>query len=203
MRENERSRVNPLEDLYAAKRVDQQTFSDIWNKLPSAPILNHQTQVPNEPVQGMFVVDPVRGEFCFYLGDEWICIGNKEPTYAIKIFSDTKATVVRPGAFRWVIPKKYDGWYIVDVEGFLGTAGSGPSVLQLSTSAGTLDILSTPVTIAASQLWSVATGTQPVINQARNQVHQGQDLWWDIETAGAGSFGIGGYVMLDRDQIAP
>jgi hypothetical protein len=202
-RENDKSSRNVFDDLYHKHRVDQQTFSDMWNKLPSAPILNHQTQVPNQPVNGMFVVDPEQPAWCFFLQDRWYCIGPQVPTYAIKIFSDTKATVIRDGAFRWTIPRKYDGWYIINVEAFVGTPGTGPTTLQLSKNGGTIDILSTKVTVPAGEIWSGISGTQPVINQNVNQVFAGTSLWWDIDVAGAGSFGVGAYVDLSREQIVP
>lgn len=200
MRENRRDRsLNPLEDIYDHHRVTEQEFSDIWNSLPSAPILKHETQVPNQPVNGMFVVDPSRQEWCFFLQDRWYCIGRRQPTYAIKVYDDTKVNKVGNGVFRWSIPPKYDGWYIVSVSGGNGTVGSGNTTVQISKAQGTIDILSTRIIIPGGSLYQP---TGAVINEAVNQVFTGTDLWIDVDAVGTGSKGLFVYVDLERDQIA-
>ena len=154
MREHERDRsLNAIEDLYAARRVDAQQFSDIWNKLPSAPILKHTTQVPNEPVQGMFVVDPVDSAWCFYLGTEWICIRHNPLSHAIKVFSDRKSNSVSNGAFRFVIDPLLDGTDLIFAGIFNGTPGAGVTTVQVSNQTRGIDLLSTPCTITSGGLY--------------------------------------------------
>lgn len=203
MREHSKDRLlNPIEELYAARRVSQQEFSDIWNKLPSAPVLKHVTQVPNDPVQGMFVVDPTRPDlpgWCFYLGDTWYCVYPRPPVHAIKVYSDTRLNQVRDGAFKFTIGKDLDNHVISFVEGGNGTEGVGSTVLQISNRTRGLDILSTPCTIASGAFHDNGT---TVINEGGdpanpvNLCHWKDRMWIDVDAVGTGSKGAYIYITF-------
>lgn len=197
MRDNPRNDDNLIESLFRTNREQAQQFEDIWNKLPSAPVLNHRTQVPTEPWQGMFVVNPVERAFCFYLGEQWYCVyGGHPPVHAIKVNSDKKANAIAAGAFKFNVEFDLDNHYITQVEAFNGTAGSGATTVQITKNG--VDILSTPLTIASGQLHDNGAA---VINQALNQVSWKDVMWIDIDAAGSGSKGLGVYITFHPAQI--
>lgn len=196
MRENDRSHVSPLEDLYAANRVSAQQFNDIWNKLPSAPILKHVTQVPNEPQQGMFVVDPEISAFCFYLGTEWICIDGLK-TYACKVYTDRQTNKVEDGAFRLGVDLSMAGRYVFGVAAFNGVEGTSTTTIQLSNQTRGVDILSTPLNIPSGQFMNATLGvdTSGPVDLPNNRLALFDKVWIDVDAVGTGSKGLGVYII--------
>jgi len=202
MREHDRNDDNLIEHLFRGARKQTVTLEELWNRLPSAPILKHTTQVPNQPQEGMFVVDPTDPElpgWCFFLSGEWYCIYPRHPQHAIKVTSDKKGNKVENGAFRFHIAKDLDGHVISYVEAGNGTAGSGDTIVQISNQTRGLDILSTRLTINSGQYIhneAAVIATALVGGQPTNRVFWKDRIWIDVDAVGAGSKGLYVYIVL-------
>lgn len=202
MREHDRNDDNLIEHLFRGQRRNDISFEELYNKLPSAPILKHVTQVPNQPQEGMFVVDPTNPAlpgWCFFLSGEWYCIYPRHPQHAIKVTSDKKPNKVEDGAFRFHIAKDLDGHVISFVEAGNGTTGTGATTVQISNRTRGLDILSTPLTIASGAYVDNATAaieTAEVSGEPTNRVFWKDRIWIDVDTIGAGSKGLYVYIVL-------
>ena len=194
MRDHPRNDDNLFESLYRTNRAQAQQFEDIWNKLPTAPILKHTTQVPAEPSQGMFIVDPVGRGFCFYLGTEWICLWSNPPVHAIKVYSDKKTNAVANGAFKFDVEQDLADYYVTKVEAAHGTPGSGATTVQISNQTQGFDILNIPLTIASGQRHDNGNA---VINIDNSQVAWKDAIWIDVDTVGAGSKGLHVYITFE------
>lgn len=208
MRDNDRNDDTLIEALFRANRVSERQFSDVLNSLPSAPILKHVTQVPNDPQQGMFIVDPTRRPelpgWCFYLGDRWYCIYPRDPVHAIKVFSDQKVNRVLTGAFRFTVEKDLDDHAISFVEGFNGTSGTGSTTFTVRNETRGINIVS--VTINSGQLHSNGTitideGGDPL--DPNNVVHWKDMIYITTTAVGAGSKGLGTYLTFTPWEFDP
>lgn len=197
MRENRKDySQNPIEELYDANRVSAQEFSDVWNRLPSAPILKHVTQVPNEPVQGMFVVDPSISAWCFYLGTRWICIDGLK-TYAIKVYTDRQANKTGDGSFRFGVDPSMAGREVMGAAAFNGTPAAGSTTIQLSNQTRGVDILSSPLTIPSGgfMVSTFGVNTGGPVTLPNNRLVLFDDIWVDVDAVASGSKGLGVYVI--------
>ena len=207
MREHERNDYNLIEQLLRTGRKHDVTFEDLFNKLPSAPVLKHVTQVPNQPQEGMFVVDPTNPElpgWCFFLSGTWYCIYPRHPQHAIKVSADRKATKVENGAFRFHIARDLDGHVMSYVEAGNGTVGSGDTVVQISNQTRGLDMLSTPLTIGGGDYIDDATAvieTAEVSSEPTNRVFWKDRIWIDVDSVGSGSKGL--YVFMSFRPYDP
>ena len=197
MREHERDYShNAILDLYKANRVTAQELSDLWNRLPSAPVLKHTTQVPLVPVQGMFVVDPVEQAFCFYLGEEWICLHNTPFSHAIKINGDKKSNKVGD-VFKFPIDPLLDGKVLTLVGVFNGTAGSGSTTITVANHTRTLTLATAVVGSGVTSNFGATIDTGGSANNPHNMVHLGDDIWITCTGAAAGSKGLGCFLYFD------
>ena len=211
MRDNDRNDDDILEDLYRHNRRQGQIFEDLFNKLPSAPILKHTTQVPNDPQQGMFVVDPRDAEietkpgWCYYYRDTWYCLIPRDPVHAIKIFDDTRANKVREGAFKFNVEKDLDNHLISFVEGANGTPGTGATTFTVRNMTRSLTILSSSVSIPSAAYHS-ADGTGLIndggpANMPNNLVFHKERIWIDTLAVGAGSKGLHAYMTFTPFEL--
>lgn len=199
-REHERDYShNAILDLYRANRVNAQELSDLWNRLPSAPILKHSTQVPLNPVQGMFVVDPSIGAFCFYLGTEWICLRANPLSHAIKINGDKKANKAdaADGAFKFTIDPLLDNTNLVMFGVFQGTPGAGPTTCYIKNMTRNITIATTSVTSGTTAAFNFNPDITGPANNPNNRVHLYDDIWIYCTAAATGSKGLGAYAYFD------
>jgi len=199
MREHERDYShNAILDLYKAQRVNQQEFSDLWNRLPSAPILKHATQVPLNPVQGMFVVDPSIRAFCFYLGTEWICLRDNPLSHAIKIYGDKQTNKVNTnGLFRFTIDPLLDNTNITMLGAFNGTAGAGPTTINITNVTRGITVGTTTITGGTTAAFNNSMDTTGSVNNPHNRVHVYDDIWINCTAVATGSKGLGAYVYFE------
>lgn len=200
MREHDRNDDNLFEHFMRENRVHRTTFEELFNRLPSAPILKHETQVPNEPQEGMFVVDPTNPllpGWCFYLSGEWYCIYPRLIWKNIKVYGDTRVNKVGDGAFRFHIEEDLDKHILAKVEAGNGTVGTGSTIVQISNQTKSVDLLSTRLTIASGQF---IDNKAAVIN---NTIAAGEPIsymnlddriWIDVDAVGAASRGL--YVYM-------
>lgn len=207
MREHDRNDDNLFDNLFRGQRKHSVSFEELYNRLPSAPILKHTTQVPNQPQEGMFVVDPTDPElpgWCFFISGEWYCIYPRHPQHAIKVSSDRKANKVEDGAFRFHIAKDLNGHVISYVEAGNGTAGGSDTIVQISNKTRAIDVLSTRLTINGGQYIDngAAVINETVVGgEPTNRVFWKDRIWIDVDSAGGGAKGL--YVFISFRPYDP
>jgi hypothetical protein len=128
--------------------------------------------------------------------------------YEIKVFPDEgtgSETVTGDGKFIWVIPYDLDGTNLVDADAFVTTVGSGATVIQIRNITQAVDMLTTRITIDANEYHSFPPGaSSPAdIDDANNTVVTGDRIAIDVDTAGAGSKGLGVMLRFDQDDPYP
>jgi len=160
------------------------------------------------PSQGMVIIDWPTISFCFYHNNEWVCIP-LPATHAIKVYSDRTTNKVELGAFKFDIERDLDGYQLLWAGLFNGTPGTGATTAQITNkSRGDLAMLNTPLSIPSGLTNSFAT--EPDINDAglitnpNHRVHEGDTIWVDSLSVGAGSKGMGIYMQFARraDELA-
>lgn len=113
----------------------------------------------------------------------------------IKVFPDTATVATGDGAFIFAISRDLDGAKLVEAHAFVSTvSSSGTPTIQIRNVSGAVDMLSTRITIDASEFTSYTAASAPVVNVANQTVTVGQLLAIDIDVAGTGAKGLG--VML-------
>ena len=90
----------------------------------------------------------------------------------------------------WTVPSWYNGWNVVAVFGSVGTASSsGSPTFQLRNATDAQDILSTALTIDATETHSGDPTTPAVINTSYDDLATGDKICMDIDNAGTGTTG--------------
>lgn len=100
------------------------------------------------------------------------------------------------------IPSKLNGFNLVGVAGSLSTvSSSGIPTIQIrrsrrtnATTRSNADMLTTKLTIDASEFDSVDAATAAVIDTSNDDVQTGDHIYFDIDVAGTGAKGL--YVEL-------
>lgn len=118
--------------------------------------------------------------------------------FEIKLFSDAviaSGSIVKTGDNRFVfgIDSELDGAYLLDVQAFLSTAGTGETQVQVrnrGSGGGNVDMLSTPVTIDSGGLRSCDSLTPVVIDTANDQLAGCDLIALDVDSAGTGAKGL-------------
>ena len=153
----------------------------------------------DNPAESEVVVDWPTSRICWYHDGEWHCTPN--PEHNIKVYPDKKSNSVANGAFKYDIGKTLDGYEIIHVEAFNGTVGSGATTIQLVNTTRGMNILTTPLTIASNQKHdngaAVIRQDGPINNPFR-RVHWKDDMWINVLAVGAGSKGLGVYVVYAK-----
>jgi hypothetical protein len=124
-----------------------------------------------------------------------------EAHYEIKVFSDTGIMSTGNGKFIFAIPDDLDGWYFIDADAFVTTvSSSGAPTVMIRNATDAVDVLSTAITIDASEFTSYTAATQPVINAANDQVATADLIAIDVDGIGTGAKGLG--VILTLSDVA-
>ncbi len=113
--------------------------------------------------------------------------------YPIKVFTDTQTVVVGDGAFGFVVTslEEIAGKNLVAVSAYVTTvSSSGAITVQVRNVTGAADMLSTPITIDASEFTS-DTAAAPVIDTSNDDVALGDLIAIDIDADGTGATGLG------------
>jgi hypothetical protein len=112
--------------------------------------------------------------------------------FEIKVFSDTQTVETGDGKFIFAIPSDLDGLRLVDADAYVTTvSSSGTPTVQIRNVTDSVDILSTRITIDASEFTSYTAATPPVINTANDDVATGDRIAIDVDVAGTGARGLG------------
>ena len=112
--------------------------------------------------------------------------------FAIKVFSDTTTLATGDGKFIFVISSDLDGARLTAAEAFVTTvSSSGTPTVQVRNITDAVDMLSTAITVDASEYSSYTAATRSVVNATNAVVATGDRIALDVDTAGTGAKGLG------------
>ena len=112
--------------------------------------------------------------------------------FDIKVFSDTQTVSTGDGKFIFAIPADLGGCYLIDADAYVTTvSSSGTPTIQIRNVTQSADMLSTRITIDASEYTSYTAAAPAVIDTANNDVATGDRIAIDVDTAGTGAKGLG------------
>jgi hypothetical protein len=110
----------------------------------------------------------------------------------IKVFSDTATLATGDGRFIFACSDDMDGMDLVDADAYVTTvSSSGAPTVMIRNITQTADMLSTAITIDASEFTSYTAATPPVVNTATDDVAVGDRIAIDVDGAGTGAKGLG------------
>ena len=111
--------------------------------------------------------------------------------FQIKVFSDTTLLVTGDGAYVMGVPDDLDGAALKSVAAFVTVvSSSGTPTIQIRNITGAVDMLSTSLTIDASEFNSYTAATPAVIDTSTNLVAAGDAVAVDIDGAGTDTMGL-------------
>lgn len=112
--------------------------------------------------------------------------------YEIKVFDDTTAAATGDGKMIFAIPSDLGGCRLKDAQAFVTTvSSSGLPTVQIRNVTQAADMLTTKVTIDASEFTSYSAATPRVIDAANAAVARGDLIAIDVDVAGTGAKGLG------------
>jgi hypothetical protein len=112
--------------------------------------------------------------------------------FHIKVASDITTPTAGDGKFIFAIPRDLNGMALVDAQAYVTTVSSSGAVeFQIRNVTDSVDMLSTEVTIDASEFTSYTAATPRVINTANAGVATGDRIAVDLDAAGTGAKGHG------------
>ncbi len=112
--------------------------------------------------------------------------------FEIKVTSDSEALATGDGQFIFAIPKDLNGANLVDAQAYVTTvSSSGLPTVQIRNVTQTADMLTTKITIDASEFTSYTAATPRVIDASNDDVATGDLIAIDVDVAGTGTMGLG------------
>lgn len=112
--------------------------------------------------------------------------------FELKVFGDDATLSTGDGKLIMVIPPSVNGLNLVAAHAFVTTvSSSGTPTIQIRNVTDAQDMLSTRITIDASEFTSYTAATAPVINTSYDDVATGDLLAVDVDVAGTGAKGLG------------
>jgi len=110
----------------------------------------------------------------------------------IKVTSDISVLAVGDGQFIFACGSDLNGLNVVSANAYVTTlSSSGTVAVQLRNVTDSVDIMSTKVTIDASEYTSYTAGTASVIDLTKDDVATGDRIAIDVDSAGTGAKGLG------------
>jgi hypothetical protein len=110
----------------------------------------------------------------------------------IKVLDDTTLLTTGDGKLIFGIPLELNGFNLVSVAAFVSTRSNSDAItVQVRNVTDSVDMLTTPIWIDVSTYTSYISTTPAVIDIAHDDVATGDLIAVDIDTAGAGSKGLG------------
>lgn len=132
---------------------------------------------------GLYVYDPTNG---------WQLVADTQRIFEIKVLDDLTTLSTGDGKMIFCIPEAFDGLNLISAEAFVSTvSSSGTPTIQIRNVTQTADMLSTRITIDASDFTSYDATTPSVVDTANDDVATGDLIAVDIDVAGTGAKGLG------------
>jgi hypothetical protein len=127
---------------------------------------------------------------------DWVLIGaipaSTEKVVQLKIFDDSTVVTTGDGKLIIVVSDDMDGLSLVDADAYVTTvSSSGLPTVQIRNVGLNVDLLSTKITIDATEYTSYTAANPAVINSANSGVAVGTLLAVDVDVAGTGAKGLG------------
>lgn len=112
-------------------------------------------------------------------------------TVSLKPIAEDSALSTGDNKMKWVVPANLDGMNLVDADAHVFTASSSGTVdVQIHNATDAVDMLSTKITIDASEKDSATAATQPSIDTANDDVAEGDEIRIDVDAAGTDTTGL-------------
>lgn len=109
----------------------------------------------------------------------------------LKIIDDATALTTGDGKIIFMIPEEMNGMNLVKAHAMVSTASSsGTPTIQIRNVTDSVDMLSTRITIDASEYTSYTAATAPVIDTSKDDVATGDRIAIDVDSAGSGAKGL-------------
>lgn len=115
-----------------------------------------------------------------------------EKVLQIKVVDDATTVTTGDGKLIFVIDDSVGGRDLVDADAFVTTvSSSGTPTVQIRNVTQAADMLTTRITIDASEYTSYTAATAPVIDTTNDDVATGDLIAIDVDVAGTGAKGLG------------
>jgi len=112
-------------------------------------------------------------------------------TVQLKIVDDATVLTTGDGKLIFCIPPELNGMNLVDVDAMISTvSSSGAPLVQIRNVTDSADMLSTRITIDATEFTSYTAETAPVIDGTHDDVATGDRIAIDVDGAGTGAKGL-------------
>ncbi len=122
----------------------------------------------------------------------WPTGGSSNPQFDIKVLTDYQTLSTGDGQFVFAIPLDVNGMNLTSVAAYVTTvSSSGLPTIQIRNVTQTADMLSTKITIDASEFTSYTATTAAVIDTGNDDVATGDLIAVDVDVAGTGAKGLG------------
>lgn len=191
-----------------------ETLDDIYSqlfKISEEIRLIHKTPSVIERVNPVTLPDAAEGQvaidsrtncFIYYANEAWR--EKCSAVHAIKVFGDRSPNVVRDGAFRFTIEKDLADTTLELVEAFNGTSGSGSTTAQIQNVTRSINLLTTPVTVASGAYHD--NGAAEIdeggsILNPNNKFAWKDRIWINTTAIGTGSKGFGVYMTFHGPKV--
>lgn len=148
----------------------------------------------DDPVEGQMLVEGTT--LLFYAEGKW-----RGPTYPIKVISDTATLATGDGQFIFTVTEEEGiaGLNLIHVKAYVTTvSSSGLPTVQVRNITQAVDMLSTKVSIDASEYSSDSAATPAVIDTANDDIALGDRIAIDVDVAGTGAKGLGVILAFGR-----
>lgn len=119
--------------------------------------------------------------------------GTAGPKTVMLLVSDPNGSAITTGDGKayFSIPAAWNGFNLIAVQGHVTTvSSSGIPTVQIRNVTQTADMLTTKLTIDASEKDSATAATPAVIDTANDDVANGDEIAIDIDVAGTGTKGL-------------
>jgi len=109
----------------------------------------------------------------------------------VKVCDDATALTTGDGKIIFMIPEEMNGMNLVKAHAMVSTvSSSGTPTIQIRNVTDGVDMLSTRITIDASEYTSYTAATAPVIDTTKDDVATGDRIAIDVDSAGSGAKGL-------------
>ena len=127
----------------------------------------------------------------FFYTDATPLLGTKK-TVQLKVMDDATVVTTGNGKLIFCIPPSINGLNLIDADAFVsGVSSSGAVTVMIRNVTQAADMLTTAITIDASENTSYTAATAPVIDTANDDVATGDLIAIDVDGAGTGADGLG------------
>jgi len=110
----------------------------------------------------------------------------------VKILDEATALTTGDGKLIFCVPLELNGMNLVQAEAYISTvSSSGAPTIQIRNVTDSADMLSTAITIDASEYTSYTGATRSVVDGAHDDVATGDLIAVDVDGAGTGGKGLG------------